>query len=98
MPNAANDDRDGDTSPRDPEDPGPSAHPGGLLTWELEARAMDADELARLLSVSVERVRGVLAEEQPVTAELAARIGEVLDVPARMLLSLQARYDLARAR
>ncbi len=54
-------------------------------------------EIARLLGVSRQTLYAVLNEKQPVTANLALRIGKLVGDGAEIWLSMQQSYDLEMA-
>lgn len=74
-----------------------SAHPGVVLrAGFLEPLGLTASALARGLGVHRSTVGRLLAGDQPLTPELAARLGAFFDVPARWFILMQAEHDAAR--
>ncbi|HEY5606984.1 MAG TPA: HigA family addiction module antitoxin [Alphaproteobacteria bacterium] len=74
-----------------------SIHPGKLLGYELEARELSANALARALRVPPGRVIDILNGKRGISAETALRLGRYFGNGGRFWLALQARYDLAIA-
>jgi addiction module HigA family antidote len=60
----------------------------------LPALGKSKSEIARLLGVSRQTLYDVLNEKQPVTANLALRIGKLVGGGAEIWLSMQQSYDL----
>jgi addiction module HigA family antidote len=70
-------------------------HPGEMLREDvLPALGKSKAEIARLLGVSRQTLYDVLNEKQPVTANLALRIGKLVGGGAEIWLSMQQSYDL----
>ncbi|MEI9887235.1 MAG: HigA family addiction module antitoxin [Rhizomicrobium sp.] len=73
-------------------------HPGEHLREDiLPALGKPKSEIARLLGVSRQTLYDVLNEKQPVTANLALRIGKLVGGGAEIWLRMQQVYDLAIA-
>ena len=77
----------------------PPPSPGAVLR-ERVLKHMDVtqDALATALGVSRFTVNQVLNGRRAVTAEMAVRLGHVLDTSPEMWLKLQAQVDLFEAR
>lgn len=70
-------------------------HPGEMLREDiLPALGKSKSDIARLLGVSRQTLYEVLNEKQPVTANLALRIGKLVGGGAEIWLSMQQSYDL----
>lgn len=70
-------------------------HPGEILREDvLPALVRPKTEIARLLGISRQTLYDVLNEEQPITANLALRIGKLVGGGADIWLRMQQRYDL----
>jgi addiction module HigA family antidote len=70
-------------------------HPGEMLREDvLPALGKSKSEIARLLGVSRQTLYDVLNEKQPVTANLALRIGKLVGGGAEIWLAMQQSYDL----
>ena len=73
-------------------------HPGEMLREiVLPALGKSKAEIARLLGVSRQTLYDVLNEKQPITANLALRIGKLVGGGAEIWLSMQQSYDLEMA-
>lgn len=71
--------------------------PGQLIGAKLDERGWNQQTLAIVLGVSAAMINKIIGAKQPVDADMALKISEVLDVPAKRLLLLQKEYDLAQA-
>ena len=70
-------------------------HPGGMLREiVLPALGKSKAEIARLLGVSRQTLYDVLNEKQPITANLALRIGKLVGDGPEIWLRMQQTYDL----
>jgi addiction module HigA family antidote len=73
-------------------------HPGRVLREEyMEPMHLDADGLARALGVAATRIAPVLADEQPMTSDLALRLARCFRTSPQFWLGLQTAYDLSIA-
>ena len=73
----------------------PPVHPGEMLREDiLPALGKSKSEIARLLGVSRQTLYDVLNEKQPVTANLALRIGKLVGGGPEIWLRMQQSYDL----
>jgi HTH-type transcriptional regulator/antitoxin HigA len=72
--------------------------PGQLLRDLLEERGWSQRVLALIVGMGETGINKILSDRQPVTAELALVLSELLGVSAETLLELQKSYDLAKAR
>lgn len=73
-------------------------HPGELLREDvLPALARPKAEIARLLGISRQTLYDLLGEKQPVTAQMALRLGKLCGNGPDIWLNLQKRYDLTMA-
>ena len=76
----------------------PPMHPGELLREDvLPALGRPKAEIARLLGISRQTLYDILEERQPVTPEMALRLGKLLGNGPTLWLNLQRRHDLWRA-
>jgi antitoxin HigA-1 len=70
-------------------------HPGEILREDvLPALGRSKTEIARLLGISRQTLYDILNEKQPVTAQMALRIGKMCGNGAEIWVNLQRRYDL----
>lgn len=73
-------------------------HPGELLREDvLPALDMSKTAVAAALGISRQTLYDIIGECQPVTAEMAVRLGKLLGNGAQFWLTLQRNYDLALA-
>ena len=69
-------------------------HPGEHLREDvLPALGKSKTEIARLLGVSRQTLHDVLSEKQPVTANLAVRLGKLCGDGTDIWLRMQQAYD-----
>lgn len=73
------------------------AHPGEVLR-EYLPEGMTVGEAARRLGVSRQALSALLNKRAGVSAEMALRLSQALSTSAEMWLSMQAAYDLWKAR
>ncbi len=78
------------------ENPAPfmAVHPGMMIKPELEERGISQKQFAEMLGVQASHLSEVLNGKRALTADLAAKIEKAIGLPAKMLLSAQAHYDL----
>ena len=73
-------------------------HPGEFLREDvLPALARPKTEIARLLGISRQTLYDILNEKQPVTAQMALRLGKMCGNGPEIWLNLQKRFDLQLA-
>jgi addiction module HigA family antidote len=76
----------------------PPMHPGELLREDvLPALGRPKTEIARLLGISRQTLYDILNEKQPITAQMALRIGKMCGNGPDIWLNLQRTYDLRMA-
>jgi antitoxin HigA-1 len=74
-------------------------HPGEILAEEVLPRYnLNVTEAAARLSVARPGFNNVLNGKRAVTPELALKVEHVFGYPARLLLAMQAAFDLAAAK
>ncbi|WP_039055423.1 HigA family addiction module antitoxin [Enterobacter sp. Bisph1] len=73
-------------------------HPGVLIAEYLEDYGVSLRALARDLDVSPSALSKVTAGKTAISPEMALRLEAGLGIAARLLLAMQATYDLSRAR
>jgi addiction module HigA family antidote len=79
--------------------PLPPVSPGPVLRAEfLEPLGLSAGAVARAIGVPRNRVSGIINGNRTITADRALRLGIYFGTSAEFWLSLQASYDLKRAR
>ena len=70
-------------------------HPGEMLREDvLPALGRPKTEIARLLGISRQTLYDILNERQPITAQMALRIGKLCGNGPDIWIRLQTRYDL----
>jgi addiction module HigA family antidote len=73
----------------------PPIHPGKILREEfLEPLQITPFQLAQELKVPASRITSVIQETQPLTAEIALRLGRYFNISPMFWLNLQSHYDL----
>ena len=74
-------------------------HPGELLR-DIVFPALDTSkaQLARDLGISRQTLYDIISEKQPVTSQMAVRIGKLLGNSPEVWLNMQAAYDLWHAK
>lgn len=65
-----------------------------MLRDELEARGLSMNQLARELSVPMNRISAIVNGKRAITADTALRLARFLGTSAQMWMNLQADYDL----
>ena len=71
------------------------AHPGRLLSRELEARNLSASRLALDLGVPSGRITDILNGRRSISADTAVRLGRYFGNRPQFWLDLQSQYDIA---
>lgn len=70
-------------------------HPAEILREDvLPALGKPKTEIARLLGISRQTLYDLLAEKQPITAQMALRIGKLCGNGPDLWLNMQKAYDL----
>lgn len=72
----------------------PMSHPGEHLTEILEDLGLSTVEFAEATGIGESRLSAILNTLEPITADVAVRIGKALDMTPEFWLSLQTDYDL----
>jgi addiction module HigA family antidote len=74
-------------------------HPGRVLREEyMEPMCLDTRGLAAALGVTECRLRPIIADQEPVTSDLALRLAKCFRTSPQFWLGLQTAYDLSLAR
>jgi len=78
------------------ENPAPfmAVHPGMMVKPELLERGIRQKDFARMLNVQASHLSEVLNGKRSLSAELAVKIQNAIGIPAEILLSAQAQYEL----
>ena len=69
-------------------------HPGNIIKENLEALELSIPKAADVLSISKQHLYRVTKGENPVTPDLAYRIGKLFGNGSRFWLNLQIQYDI----
>ncbi len=77
--------------------PRTAIHPGETLREDLDALGMSAAELARRLSVPVNRITQILNGQRAITGDTALRLAHFFQTSAEFWLNLQKLYELRLA-
>ena len=72
----------------------PMTHPGEHLAEILEDLGISVNEFARATGIDAGRLDAIAKTRDPITADVAVRIGKALDMTPEFWLSLQSDYDL----
>lgn len=72
-------------------------HPGEVIADILEDLDIDEKEFADILGISAETVKNIILGQQPVTVDLAIRIGKALGNGHTLWLNLQQKIDVWNA-
>ena len=70
-------------------------HPGRVLSEELRARGMSANQLALAIRVPANRVTAILRGDRAVSADTALRLGRYFGTGPELWMTLQSRYDVS---
>lgn len=73
-------------------------HPGELLKDEIEYRNISQKQLAADMGVSYTVLNDIVRGKRPVNTKFALLCEQALNIPAYMLLRLQADYDMLTTR
>lgn len=76
----------------------PETHPGELLR-EVVLPSLDLSKvaIAKALGISRQTLYDIIGEKQPVTPEMAVRLGKLCGNGPRLWLNMQSAYDLWHA-
>ena len=75
-----------------------TTHPGEIFREDiLPALGRSKTEIARLLGVSRQTLYDILNEKQPVTANMALRLGKLCGDGPRIWMAMQQAYDVSIA-
>jgi addiction module HigA family antidote len=75
----------------------PMTHPGEHLAEILEDLRISTAKFARATEMDEGRLSAIINTLEPITADVAVRIGRALDMTPEFWLSLQSDYDLETA-
>ena len=75
-----------------------AVHPGMMVKPELVERGITQKEFAKMLGIQASHLSEVLNGKRALSTDLAVKIEEAIGLPAKLLLSAQAQYDLESAK
>lgn len=78
--------------------PNYAIHPGELLQDEIEALGLTQKEVAEIAGVSKTIINEIIKGKRNINAEIAVRLEDVLESPAKFWLKAQMLYDETVAR
>ena len=73
-------------------------HPGDLLKDEIECRGISQKQLAADMGVSYTVLNDIVRGKRAVNTKFALLCEQAMDIPAYLLLNLQAEYDMITAK
>lgn len=68
-------------------------HPGYILGMEIKARGFSQKSFATLIAIQQSHLSEVIKGKRNITDQLAAKLEEVLNIPAEHWISMQAEYN-----
>ncbi|NJO32020.1 MAG: HigA family addiction module antidote protein [Rhodospirillales bacterium] len=74
-----------------------AAHPGQVLTDELEDLGVTPNAFSRQIKVPPNRINQIIACKRSITGETALRFGHWFGTDPQFWLNLQAQFDLMQA-
>lgn len=74
-----------------------AVHPGMMIKPELEERGLSQKAFAQMLGTQPSHLSEVLNGKRSLTTDLAMKIESSIGLPAKILLSAQAHYELEAA-
>ena len=72
----------------------PATHPGEHLGEILDDLNISIPAFAKTLGLDTQRMESIVETREPITADVAVRIGQALDMTPEFWLRLQLRYDI----
>ncbi len=69
-------------------------HPGEILKEEVEARKMKKKSFAQKLNIAPSNLSEIFAGKRNISADMALKIEQALDIEAEFWLRVQNRHDL----
>lgn len=73
-------------------------HPGQLIKEEIEYRKISQRELSKLTGVATNVINEILKGKRNCTPQFAIKLENALKIDAKVLLRLQMKYDIAKAK
>jgi antitoxin HigA-1 len=72
-------------------------HPGEVLEDILDDLEINSEHIAQVLDISVQTVNAIFQGQQPITVDLAIRIGKAMGNGPQLWLNLQQKVDIWEA-
>jgi antitoxin HigA-1 len=72
-------------------------HPGEVLEDILDDLEVSSEQIAQVLDISVQTVNAILQGQQPISVDLAIRIGKAMGNGPQLWLNLQQKVDIWEA-
>ena len=69
-------------------------HPGEILKAELRERKIKQRSLAQMKGMRPSHLSALIHGKRSISPQVAARIEEALNIPAKIWLNLQSNYNL----
>ena len=73
-------------------------HPGEVIKEELQFRGIPQKKFAKIIDVSYTMLNDILNAKRPVSTDFALLIEASLNINAEMLVNMQTRYNLQKAK
>lgn len=73
-------------------------HPGTVIEMELETRGLKKRFFAEQLGISPSQLSELINEKRHISAKLALKLENLLEIDAEFWMRVQASYDIAIAR
>jgi HTH-type transcriptional regulator/antitoxin HigA len=77
---------------------GSPVHPGAILSDEIKARGLKQKDLAKDVGITTTMLSDLIHGRRNITADLALKLEDTLDISAMFWMNLQSKYDLDKAR
>lgn len=75
-----------------------AVHPGMILQDELKARKIKQIDFAKQIGMEAPHLSALIHGTRNITAAIARRLEEALEIPATVWLNLQTQYNLSKER
>lgn len=72
----------------------PATHPGEHLEEILDDLDISVSAFAERIGIDADRIQRIVETREPITANVAVRVGQALDMTPEFWLRLQLRYDV----
>jgi addiction module HigA family antidote len=73
-------------------------HPGEIVKDEVEFRGIKQRDLASQMGISYSQLNEILNGKRPVNTEIALLLEATMGLPPKMLVNMQADYDMRAAK